>query len=98
MINEEILKIVFWKTTLGSNFNFLFKFILLIIQTARPIFTNLLQEGYDRKVRPNYGQAPVTVGVSLYVLSVSELSEKFMDYTFDMYFRWGITVNIYSGL
>ena len=41
----------------------------------------------DRKVRPSYGAAPVTVGVSLYVLSVAEISEKFMDYTFDMYFR-----------
>jgi hypothetical protein len=46
-----------------------------------------LQVDYDKKVRPNYGGVPVTVGVSLYVLSVSEISEKFMDYTFDMYFR-----------
>ena len=38
-------------------------------------------------MRPSYGAAPVTVGVSLYVLSVAEISEKFMDYTFDMYFR-----------
>jgi len=45
------------------------------------------QVGYDRRVRPNYGGAPVTVGVSLYVLSLSEISEKFMDFTFDMYFR-----------
>ena len=45
------------------------------------------QIGYDRRVRPNYGGPPVTVGVSLYVLSLSEISEKFMDFTFDMYFR-----------
>ena len=45
------------------------------------------QVGYDRRVRPNYGGEPVAVGVSLYVLSVGEISEKFMDYTFDMYFR-----------
>merc|ERR1712013_644278 len=37
--------------------------------------------------RPNYGGIPVTVGVSLYILSIGDLSEKFMDFTFDMYFR-----------
>ena len=49
----------------------------------------VIQVGYDRRVRPNYGGEPVAVGVSLYVLSVGEISEKFMDYTFDMYFRLG---------
>ena len=29
----------------------------------------------------------MSVGVSLYVLSVGEISYKFMDFTFDMYFR-----------
>ena len=48
---------------------------------------NSFQVGYDRRVRPNYGGIPVTVGVTLYVLSIGELSEKFMDFTFDMYFR-----------
>ena len=48
---------------------------------------NSFQIGYDRRVRPNYGGIPVTVGVTLYVLSIGELSEKFMDFTFDMYFR-----------
>ena len=31
--------------------------------------------------------SPVTVGVTLYILSIGDLSEKFMDFTFDMYFR-----------
>ena len=48
---------------------------------------NSFQVGYDRRVRPNYGGPPVTVGVTLYVLSIGDLSEKFMDFTFDMYFR-----------
>ena len=43
--------------------------------------------GYDKRVRPNYGGIPVTVGVTLYILSIGDLSEKFMDFTFDMYFR-----------
>ena len=38
-------------------------------------------------MRPGYGGPPVSVGVSLYVLSVGEISYKFMDFTFDMYFR-----------
>ena len=48
---------------------------------------NNFQIGYDRGVRPNYGGIPVTVGVTLYILSIGDLSEKFMDFTFDMYFR-----------
>ena len=48
---------------------------------------NSFQAGYDRRVRPNYGRTPVTVGVTLYILSIGDLSEKFMDFTFDMYFR-----------
>ena len=48
---------------------------------------NNFQIGYDRRVRPNSGGIPVTVGVTLYILSIGDLSEKFMDFTFDMYFR-----------
>jgi len=48
---------------------------------------NQFMVGYDKRVRPNYGGIPVTVGVSLYILSIGDLSEKFMDFTFDMYFR-----------
>ena len=62
---------------------------------------NNFQVGYDRRVRPNYGEVvitkgeqeqfpggiPVTVGVTMFILSIGDLSEKFMDFTFDMYFR-----------
>ena len=48
---------------------------------------NQFMVGYDKRVRPNYGGIPVTVGVSLYILSIGDLSEKDMDFTFDMYFR-----------
>lgn len=51
------------------------------------LLLNSFQIGYDRRVRPNYGGIPVTVGVSLYILSIGDLSEKSMDFTFDMYFR-----------
>jgi gamma-aminobutyric acid receptor subunit beta len=36
---------------------------------------NSFQMGYDKRVRPNYGGIAVTVGVSMYVLSISRLSE-----------------------
>lgn len=51
------------------------------------VLLDQLVVGYDKRVRPNYGGIPVTVGVSLYVLSVQELSEQSMDFTIDMYFR-----------
>ena len=58
------------------------------LQRSSQILITVLQVGYDRRVRPNYGGEPVSVGVSLYVLSVGEISAKFMDFTFDMYFRY----------
>jgi len=36
---------------------------------------NSFQMGYDKRVRPNYGGQAVTVGVTMFVLSISELSE-----------------------
>ena len=35
-----------------------------------------LQIGYDRRVRPNYGNSPVFVKVSLYVLSVEVIADR----------------------
>ena len=35
---------------------------------------SMLQD-YDKRVRPDYGGPGVTVGISLYVLSMSEVSE-----------------------
>ncbi|VVC42191.1 Hypothetical protein CINCED_3A009617 [Cinara cedri] len=42
---------------------------------------------YDKRVRPNYGGTPIDVGVTMYVLSISSLSEVKMDFTLDFYFR-----------
>ncbi|XP_021947667.1 gamma-aminobutyric acid receptor subunit beta isoform X1 [Folsomia candida] len=42
---------------------------------------------YDKRVRPNYGGEPVSVGVTMYVLSISSISEVLMDFTLDFYFR-----------
>ncbi|XP_069686224.1 gamma-aminobutyric acid receptor subunit beta isoform X6 [Periplaneta americana] len=42
---------------------------------------------YDKRVRPNYGGTPVEVGITMYVLSISSLSEVKMDFTLDFYFR-----------
>ena len=46
-----------------------------------------LTTSYDKMIRPNYGEKPVTLGVTLYILSISELSHTNMDFSFDMYFR-----------
>ncbi|XP_013189389.1 gamma-aminobutyric acid receptor subunit beta-like [Amyelois transitella] len=46
-----------------------------------------LSVSYDKRVRPNYGGPPVDVGVTMYVLSISSLSEVKMDFTLDFYFR-----------
>ncbi|XP_059469361.1 gamma-aminobutyric acid receptor subunit beta isoform X1 [Neocloeon triangulifer] len=46
-----------------------------------------LSVGYDKRVRPNYGGTPVEVGITMYVLSISSLSEVKMDFTLDFYFR-----------
>ncbi|XP_063702905.1 gamma-aminobutyric acid receptor subunit beta isoform X1 [Culicoides brevitarsis] len=42
---------------------------------------------YDKRVRPNYGGPAVEVGITMYVLSISSLSEVKMDFTLDFYFR-----------
>ncbi|XP_015368889.1 PREDICTED: gamma-aminobutyric acid receptor subunit beta-like [Diuraphis noxia] len=36
---------------------------------------------YDKRVRPNYGGTPIEVGVTMYVLSISSLSEVKMVHT-----------------
>ena len=43
--------------------------------------------GYDRRVRPNYGGPPVEVGITMFIISISTVSEVKMDFTSDFYFR-----------
>ncbi|RWS31337.1 GABA-gated chloride channel 2 subunit-like protein, partial [Leptotrombidium deliense] len=43
--------------------------------------------GYDKRVRPNYGGPPVQVGISMFIISISTVSEVRMDFTSDFYFR-----------
>ncbi|XP_029785314.1 gamma-aminobutyric acid receptor subunit theta [Suricata suricatta] len=42
---------------------------------------------YDARLRPNFGGAPVPVGVSIYVSSIEQISEMTMDYTITMLFH-----------
>uniref|UniRef100_A0A8C3WS80 Gamma-aminobutyric acid type A receptor subunit theta n=1 Tax=Catagonus wagneri TaxID=51154 RepID=A0A8C3WS80_9CETA len=42
---------------------------------------------YDVRLRPNFGGAPVPVGVSIYVSSIEQMSEMTMDYTITMFFH-----------
>ncbi|XP_031530945.1 gamma-aminobutyric acid receptor subunit theta [Vicugna pacos] len=42
---------------------------------------------YDVRLRPNFGGAPVPVGISIYVSSIEQISEMTMDYTVTMFFH-----------
>ncbi|XP_045851968.1 gamma-aminobutyric acid receptor subunit theta [Meles meles] len=42
---------------------------------------------YDARLRPNFGGAPVPVGISMYVSSIEQISEMTMDYTITMFFH-----------
>eukprot|EP00092_Neocalanus_flemingeri_P104574 GFUD01133967.1.p1 GENE.GFUD01133967.1~~GFUD01133967.1.p1 ORF type:complete len:408 (+),score=75.77 GFUD01133967.1:59-1282(+) len=42
---------------------------------------------YNKDLRPNIGEDPVTVGVSIYVLAVQDVSDTNMEFTLDIYFR-----------
>uniref|UniRef100_A0A8C2UML0 Gamma-aminobutyric acid receptor subunit beta n=1 Tax=Chinchilla lanigera TaxID=34839 RepID=A0A8C2UML0_CHILA len=41
---------------------------------------------YDVRLRPNFGGAPVTVKIAIYVCNIHEISDMDMDYTITMYF------------
>ncbi|VDN17130.1 unnamed protein product [Gongylonema pulchrum] len=42
---------------------------------------------HDRRIRPNYGGAPIEVNVTIHVTTISAISEVSMDYTVDLYLR-----------
>ncbi|KAM8873834.1 gamma-aminobutyric acid receptor subunit beta-3 isoform 2-T3 [Spinachia spinachia] len=46
-----------------------------------------LLKGYDIRLRPDFGGAPVAVGMSIDVASIDRVSEVNMDYTLTMYFQ-----------
>ncbi|GAU98426.1 hypothetical protein RvY_09577-2 [Ramazzottius varieornatus] len=60
-------------------------------QTEAPVsVTEILNEllnGYDKRVRPNYGAKAVDVDVTMLISSISSMSEVDMDFTIDFYFR-----------
>lgn len=51
------------------------------------ILNSFFASGYDKRVRPNYGGNPVEVGVTMFIISISTVSEVNMDFTTDFYFR-----------
>ncbi|XP_037069993.1 gamma-aminobutyric acid receptor subunit beta-like isoform X2 [Pollicipes pollicipes] len=46
-----------------------------------------LHQGYDKRLRPNYGGTAVDVGITMHLVSISSLSEVRMDFTSDFFFR-----------
>jgi hypothetical protein len=51
------------------------------------ILLNQLLQGYDKRLRPDYGSNPLEVGVTININNINSVSEVNMDYTIDMYFR-----------
>ncbi|KAI1286411.1 Gamma-aminobutyric acid receptor subunit beta [Halotydeus destructor] len=51
------------------------------------ILDDFFSGGYDRRVRPNYGGPAVEVGVTMFIIGISTVSEVQMDFTSDFYFR-----------
>ncbi|XP_019725319.1 gamma-aminobutyric acid receptor subunit beta-2-like [Hippocampus comes] len=46
-----------------------------------------LMTGYDIRLRPDFGGAPVAVGMNIDIASIDMVSEVNMDYTLTMYFQ-----------
>ncbi|VBB28963.1 unnamed protein product [Acanthocheilonema viteae] len=42
---------------------------------------------HDRRIRPNYGRAPIEVNVTIHVTTITAISEVSMDYTVALYLR-----------
>ncbi|KAM6963270.1 gamma-aminobutyric acid receptor subunit beta-3 isoform 2-T2 [Aplochiton taeniatus] len=59
-----------------------------------------LLKGYDIRLRPDFGGAPVAVGMSIDVASIDMVSEVNMDYTLTMYFQqyWRDKRLAYGGI
>ncbi|XP_007956447.1 gamma-aminobutyric acid receptor subunit theta, partial [Orycteropus afer afer] len=43
--------------------------------------------GYDARLRPNFGGDPLSVGISVYISRIEQISEINMDYTITMFFH-----------
>ncbi|NP_001161175.1 gamma-aminobutyric acid receptor subunit beta-4 isoform 1 precursor [Gallus gallus] len=56
------------------------------ISVVKEIVDKLLK-GYDVRLRPDFGGNPVTVGMSIHISSIDQISEVNMDYTITMYFQ-----------
>ncbi|XP_049622919.1 gamma-aminobutyric acid receptor subunit theta [Suncus etruscus] len=54
-------------------------------QTVVHSILERLMASYDNRLRPNFGGAPVPVGVSLHVTNIEKISEESMEYTITLY-------------
>uniref|UniRef100_A0A4X2M041 Gamma-aminobutyric acid type A receptor beta4 subunit n=1 Tax=Vombatus ursinus TaxID=29139 RepID=A0A4X2M041_VOMUR len=72
----------FWPLTLTS----FFSETSANMTQVKEIVDRLLK-GYDVRLRPDFGGNPVTVGMSIHISSIDQISEVNMDYTITMYFQ-----------
>uniref|UniRef100_A0A8C7ICZ9 Gamma-aminobutyric acid receptor subunit beta-2 n=1 Tax=Oncorhynchus kisutch TaxID=8019 RepID=A0A8C7ICZ9_ONCKI len=92
--------IVFWlfgSSGLDGKVEYIFLFITLIHfakdlrdPSNMPLVKDTvdrLMKGYDIRLRPDFGGAPVAVGMNIDIASIDMVSEVNMDYTLTMYFQ-----------
>ncbi|XP_041430891.1 uncharacterized protein LOC108700058 isoform X1 [Xenopus laevis] len=94
MVQVEMLSLG-RKSWIGAILSYLAT-LLLICSAQSPPSGNIsvvkktvdkLLKGYDIRLRPDFGGDPVSVGMSIHISSIDQISEVNMDYTITMYFQ-----------
>ncbi|KAH7709895.1 unc-49B protein [Aphelenchoides avenae] len=68
--------------------NRMYIYLICVTEFTLPLLKDLTYDtGYDKRIRPNFGGAPVEVGITMHVISVSDVSEEAMEFTTDLYLR-----------
>eukprot|EP00095_Tigriopus_kingsejongensis_P004102 maker-scaffold1012_size70876-snap-gene-0.10 protein:Tk04102 transcript:maker-scaffold1012_size70876-snap-gene-0.10-mRNA-1 annotation:"gaba-alpha subunit" len=60
------------------------------IGDSTPNVTEILDSfliGYDKRLRPNYGDEPLTINISMYILDIPQVLSTGKDFTMTFYFR-----------
>uniref|UniRef100_A0A8C9ZCR0 Gamma-aminobutyric acid type A receptor subunit beta3 n=1 Tax=Sander lucioperca TaxID=283035 RepID=A0A8C9ZCR0_SANLU len=98
--NSEIV----WVSVLRKSYHPCCRFSFSVNEPGNMSFVketvDKLLKGYDIRLRPDFGGAPVAVGMSIDVASIDMVSEVNMDYTLTMYFQqyWRDKRLAYAGI
>ncbi|XP_033112942.1 gamma-aminobutyric acid receptor subunit beta-like [Anneissia japonica] len=78
LLTTIVLSNLFCRSTVSANDS--------LLQNASDILDSLLN-GYDKRLRPYYGDKAIPVNVTMYIYNIGPVSEANMEYTLDLYFR-----------